>query len=201
MINIFIILLFFFNVSCSTVKMTSIVNSQKNEIAKKQKNDKFSEAVFFKKKDIIKKMILEGYDINQIDSSGQSIFHTIAFFNIEEIYRYILEIKPDIKIFPKKTEYGSPLMLAAERENIYLVKEFIKRGANPHVIGTFDRNLIHIALSLNNEDLLDIAIKNKVSPLINGFMGKKINEYEVSERIRTKIRKYIKQYKEKIQKN
>ena len=189
---IFVLVMF---ASCSSRTISLNKEVKKTENRENPIYEELRNAVFFKDynkiREYLKKIKYKEFQ------KKENIFETIAFFSLNESYKVIKNtLKKDIiKLYSYKKD-RNPVLMAASKNNLYLVKEFLSIGGDPFGTGAFDRNILHIGLDNDNIDIVKIAIEYNIDPRVSGFMGKNVKDYENKPEIKQILDRYIEKYKE-----
>lgn len=198
-LSFFILLIFS---SCSLIQekmeMVSDIDSESRKKMIEKIASDFKEAIFDRNYTEVDRFIKEYPKIVKRKEILVDIANNLSFFNNIDMFVYLFDKKKLVKdINQIDTIQNSYIVNSASRGNLELFKIILKMGGKPLNFGSFDRNLLHMALNNNDLYLFNIAVEFNIDPSIRGFMGRKVEEYDVSPKLKRRLNNYIKNYKKK----
>lgn len=102
-------------------------------------------------------LLQHNFDINQKDFDGSTVLHHVALFNNPIMLNMLIKYGADQHILDNFQRY--PIFISFMNNNIDQIKEFIKCGFKVYERLNYNElNILHLAVMMNNEDLVKIII-------------------------------------------
>lgn len=186
-------------VSCSSTPDIVIVKPDKKVIKKRKLKNKIDKVLFSDNKEEIIKVVDELKEENFFEDNLDFLkeyIKQIVFFNKVDLFIILFKEKKIIEDLNSLDEKDNSFIIdSAKHEDLTLFKEILDLGGKPINKGSFDRNILHIALDGDNSYLIDIAIKFKIDPFSKGFMNKDPLDYNLSKENKIKLLEYRKLFR------
>lgn len=120
------------------------------------------------------KLIEEGANPSIKDKQGQTIIHIAAFNGNYELISYLLsndKYSKSLNFDAKNEDSSTPLLLAAQEDNLKTFKLLLDNGASPHTVNKYKQSAIFWSALNGNYEMADMLFQNKVNPEIKEESG------------------------------
>ena len=112
--------------------------------------------------------------INLISKNGYSALTLACYYGNNEVATYLIRHVKDIN---SKSSYGTPLMAATVKKNIYLVRLLLENKANPNLIDKNNSTALHFAVIFGLEEIIKLLVKYQANPNIKDNRGNTALDY------------------------
>ncbi|XP_062599299.1 uncharacterized protein LOC134260769 [Saccostrea cucullata] len=108
--------------------------------------------------DILKKLLLKGFKLDTTTYSGRTCLHIAALRKHLQVCEFIVSSQPNIMEFDDKRG-GNVVHFAAEGGDVEILKYFISKDVNVKKTTKSERNILHIAVSNNREEMCEFIVE------------------------------------------
>ena len=112
--------------------------------------------------------------INVISEKGYSSLTLACYYSNNEVASYLIKHVKDIN---SKSSYGTPLMAATVKKNIYLVKLLLENNANPNLTDKNNSTALHFSVIFSQEKIIKLLVKYQAKSNIKDNRGNTALDY------------------------
>ena len=112
--------------------------------------------------------------INLISKNGYSALTLACYYGNNEVATFLVRHVKDLN---SKSSYGTPLMAATVKKNIYLVKLLLENNANPNLTDKNNSTALHFSVIFSQEKIIKLLVKYQAKSNIKDNRGNTALDY------------------------
>ena len=112
--------------------------------------------------------------INLISKNGYSALTLACYYGNNEVATFLVKHVKDLN---SKSSYGTPLMAATVKKNIYLVRLLLENKANPNLTDKNNSTALHFSVIFGLEEIIKLLVKYQANPNIKDNRGNTALDY------------------------